>query len=555
MKKNLVKAVLAAVLGFSLIFAGCTTDEDGSIVLPDGTTITTPSDDDKSDSTDSSTDSEKTDTDSSSTDSEKTDTDSSSTDSEKTDTETTVEEGSVKVTVNVDGSVSCGKCGKTYELKSEADSCTHYVCETCGSTYYSQTDLEACSAHVTVIFTEADGVTDGNETVTKVIKSGKTVTAPEWEKEGFTLSWLTSEGKEFDFDDELNVADGETSKTVTLTAKWTTAYTVTFKDSDGTNADVTVTVTSGETIESGDIPSWTKDHYTLTWTSSVADITTDSAITGDVTFTATWTEDTNYTVTFKDADGGENAEVTQKVYEGEKASVPAWTKENYTLAWTSSVEGVTTDSAITSDVTFTAVWTENAKYTVTFKDADGGTNAEVTQTVYTGNKATVPEWTNDGCTLSWTSSVTGLTPTSAITADVTFTAVWTEKPTVVAGTYNITSKGIFSSQNAGATQTVSGITVTCKIDSNGANLKTSAGEVTFTIKSAMTLTFTDSSSKGVVITTTDGYIGTPGILTSGTIGSDGSATTVTLGAGSYTIAGATKSSAKIASLTFAEVTE
>ena len=125
---------------------------------------------------------------------------------------------------------------------------------------------------------------------------------------------------------------------------------------------------------------------------------------------------------------------------------------------------------------------------------------------------------------------------------------------VTAGTYNLSTKGtLFKKQSAGASQTVSGITVTCAIDSKGANLKINAGEVSFVISSAMTLKFTDSTSKGVIISTSDGYVGAEGTTTSEKLGADGAEVSITLGAGSYRIAGATSSSAKIATLTFAEI--
>ncbi len=454
--------------------------------------------------------------------------------------------GSVSVTVTVDGSVKCTKCGKTYELKSQAENCEHYKCETCGSVYYSQEDLDACTAHVTVIFTEADGVTDANETVTKVIKSGTTVVGPAWEKDGFTLIWVTENGKEYDFDDPLSAADGETQTTVTFTAKWETTYTVTFKDESGTNADETVDVISEETVDS--VPEWTREHYTLTgWTSSVEGLTVESAITSNVTFTAVWKEWSKcsvcgeyyeteeeaaacsktvecpaaetVTVTFVDNDNG-NETVTAKIFKNTsaKSSVPEWTKENYLLSWACSVDGLSTDSAITEDVTFTASWTEKPKCSNCGTYYDTETEAENCSK-------------EEGCP---------------------------KFVSVSAGTYNLSTKKdygtvIFSKQDAGATQTVSGITVTCKIDSNGANLKTSGGEVTFTITSSMTLAFKDSAKKGVIISTSNGYIGTEGTLTSGKIGEDGNETSVTLGAGSYTIAGATSSSAKISTLTFASV--
>ncbi len=276
-----------------------------------------------------------------------------------TESGSTAETGSVSAVVNADGSISCGKCGKIYNFTEQVKNCEHYKCATCGSVYYSQSEVDSCTSHVTVIF--KDSGENGNESVTMVIKSGSTVIPPSWEKENFALTWIDENGKEADFDDLISLSEGETEKTVTFTAKWETTYTVTFKDESGTNADVTVDVISGEVV--GSVPEWTREHFTFAgWTSSVAGLTTDSAITGDVTFTANWTEDAKYTVKFVDSDGV-NGEDTQTVYNGEKANVPAWTKENFRLSWTSSVEGLTIDSAITGDVTFTANWTELPKCT------------------------------------------------------------------------------------------------------------------------------------------------------------------------------------------------
>lgn len=328
--------------------------------------------------------------------------------------EDTTEKGSVSVTVNVDGSISCAKCGKTYDFKSQAENCEHYKCETCGSVYYSESELNACASHVTVIFKDSDE--NGNETVTKVIKSGNTVVPPSWEKENFALIWIDENGNEADFDDSISLSDGETEKTVTFTAKWSTTYTVTFKDESGANADVTVEVISGEVV--GSVPEWTREHFTLSgWTSSVEGLSVDSAITGDVTFTATWTEDAKYTVKFVDSEGI-NDEETQAVYVGEKAVAPGWTKDGYTLSWTSSVDGVTTDSAITSDVTFTANWKELPKCSNcgTHYDTEEAANScskqkgcpkygTLTTITFSGTKAASASSDNDAITVAITGNI------------------------------------------------------------------------------------------------------------------------------------------------------
>lgn len=288
--------------------------------------------------------------------------------------------GSVSAVVNADGSISCGKCGKIYNFTEQAKNCEHYKCATCGSVYYSQSEVDSCTSHVTVIF--KDSGENGNESVTMVIKSGSTVIPPSWEKENFALTWIDENGKEADFDDLISLSEGETEKTVTFTAKWETTYTVTFKDESGTNADVTVDVISGEVV--GSVPEWTREHFTFAgWTSSVAGLTTDSVITGDVTFTANWTElpkctncGTHYatseeaascaktvdcpaaetvTVSFVDNDNG-NETVTAKIFKGTsaKSKTPAWRKEGYILSWAPDFAEIDTDTA------YTAVWTEAA---------------------------------------------------------------------------------------------------------------------------------------------------------------------------------------------------
>lgn len=212
----------------------------------------------------------------------------------------------------------------------------------------------------------------------------------------------------------------------------TSHVTVIFKDSgENGNESVTMVIKSGSTVIP---PSWEKENFALTWIDENGKETdfddlislSEGETEKTVTFTAKW--ETTYTVTFKD-ESGTNADVTVDVISGEVVgSVPEWTREHFTFAgWTSSVSGLTTDSVIISDVTFTANWTEDAKYTVKFVDSDG-TNAEYTQTVYNGEKANVPTWTKENYSLSWTSSIEGLTIDSAITGDVTFTANWTELP-------------------------------------------------------------------------------------------------------------------------------
>lgn len=243
--------------------------------------------------------------------------------------------------------------------------------------------------YYTVTFKDSE-VTDAdtNADVTQKVyddASSKTVTAPSWEKTGYTLSWTPA------FD-----STAEVSADATYTAVWTARakYTVTYKDVSAYDED-TVNEDSTEEVYEGDkpasVPSWTKTHYTLSWTKDGETVTpSETEITADTTFTASWTEDAKYTVTFVDSEissdvtEGEaiaaetDSELdTQTVYEGEYAELPGWAsssrtnKADYTVTWTSSVDGLTPSTAITADVTFTASWAKTPAETVITFNKDG----------------------------------------------------------------------------------------------------------------------------------------------------------------------------------------
>ncbi|MBQ5537864.1 MAG: Ig-like domain-containing protein, partial [Treponema sp.] len=129
---------------------------------------------------------------------------------------------------------------------------------------------------------------------------------------------------------------------------------------------------------------------------------------------------------------------------------------------------------------------------------------------------------------------------------------------LAAGTYNLTTKkitvdetaiaAVFSSQNAGDSQTKSGILITAKIDSKGANLSTKAvGTVYFKIDSGKTISFSDSETKGVALYA----VGEDGTVSETAITNESTAPNYkyTLEAGTYAIKGTTSSSAKVASIT------
>lgn len=388
------------------------------------------------------------------------------------------EKGSVKITVTVDGSISCKKCGKVYNFKVQAENCEHYKCADCGTSYYTQDELDACQ-HSEIHFVDSD---DESKNYTVTIKKGTKITLPEWTKEGSEIRW-TSVPADIDPASPIDAAE------VTFTATWTSTYSCQFCGK--------VYYTSEEADACA--------HYTCT----------NEACEKHTAGYATQAEADNCAL---------------------KDGCPA-----YKVSCSFCKKEYSHDAE---------------------KDACEHYKCASCGTSYFTQEALDACVTQEGCA-GWRATCTNCGTEYKTQAEADNCSV---KPgckgfvAVAVGTYNLSTTKtngtvLFSKQSAGASQTASGITVTCTIDSKGANLKTNAGEVSFAIGSAMTFTFTDTNLKGVIISTSDGYIGAEGTTISEKLGADGLETTVVLGAGTYTVVGATSSSAKIATVTFAEIEE
>lgn len=351
----------------------------------------------------------------------------------------------------------------------------------------------------------------------------------------------TEGGKEYYPSDKAEFFDEES---VTLKAVWrtaTTTNTVSFDANGHGTAPAAQTVNSGETATEPTAPTesgWTfGGWYTEAACTNKFDFST--AITGDITLYAKWTEEsvtppvpTTYTVTFE-TNGG-SAVASQTVNSGEKATKPADpTKTGFVFnGWyadaTFSV-AFDFDAAITADVTVYAKWKDETPtpvtYTVTF-DANGHGTAPTAQIVNSGEMATEPAaptesgWTFGGwyteaaCTTKFDFS-------TAITGDITLYAKWKEEAapgeivyTVVSGGNSTWTKGsssgvtivvkrnvdddtcfsLFTSVQIGSTTLVSGTDDTAVAGSTVITLKPAALEKLSTGTKTVTINFDDGKA-------------------------------------------------------------
>ena len=270
------------------------------------------------------------------------------------------------------------------------------------------------------------------------VKSGEKAVLPvEPTLKGYTFAfWYLGEDEQnataYDFNTPV-------TENITLTAKWNISkYTVTFNPYGGTPVPPAQEVEYGLTATKPADP--TLKGYTFAFwylgedeqNATAYDFNTP--VTENITLTAKWNIN-KYTVTFN-TDGGTPVPPAQEVEYGLTATEPAAPeKTGYTFdGWYlgEAEEPFSFDTAITSDITLTAKWTQNT-YTVTF-DANGGSVDPTSKTVtFDEPYGELPVPTRTGYDfLGWFTAaedgdqVTANTTVTA-TADHTLYAQWEKK--------------------------------------------------------------------------------------------------------------------------------
>ena len=245
----------------------------------------------------------------------------------------------------------------------------------------------------TVKFFQEDGVTQIGEDQT--VASGGTANAPADPTKAadaqytYTFDGWTIEGENNTVYSSANLppitAD---TNFVAHFSQSVNTYTVTWKNVDGTVLETDTNVPYGTTPSyDGTTPSKAATaQYTYSfagWTPEIA------AVTGDATYTATYTSVTNkYKVTFVDSDGTVLKAATEYEYGTPAAEIqqPEAPSKEATAQFSYSFAGWTPElQAVTADVTYTATYTETLRaYTVLWYDESGETLLEQDENVSYG---------------------------------------------------------------------------------------------------------------------------------------------------------------------------
>lgn len=289
---------------------------------------------------------------------------------------------------------------------------------------------------------------DQTKTYTVTFKDGETVVKTASVKDGATIADAdlpadpTKDSAVFEgwFDDD-KAFDKTAAITgdITYTAKWTSLFTVTFKDGDTVIA--TATVKDGEKIAASDIPANladTQDAAFEGWFNGDSAFDKDAAITANVTYNAKWTG--LFNVTFMN---GDTQVKSVKVKSGEKIadadipSDPAFATAEYAFGgWFNGEVEFDEDATVESNVVYTAKWNKVA-YVVTFKNGD-----EVVKTSYIeiaeGAKLTAEDLADaatkaDNVFLGYYDGIVKAAADLQVTADRTFVAEFANEESYAAG--------------------------------------------------------------------------------------------------------------------------
>ena len=269
----------------------------------------------------------------------------------------------------------------------------------------------------TVTFDSAGGSKVASQTVAI---GGKAKEPTNVQRYGYILDGWYLNNKKYDFGAVVEA-------NIKLVAKWkedtsVKRYEVKF-DSDGGTKVASQTVLENNTVKQPN--AITKNGYAFEgWYLNDTKYNFNTKVTKNMTLVAKWRKVSSYTVTFN-SNGGSSVS-SQTIIDGEKATKPTDpTKNGYVFVeWQLNGKAYNFDSAVTGNITLTAVWKAKSKYTVIF-DSNGGTSV-TSQTITEGEKATKPtNPTKSGYTfVEWQLAGKAYDFTKVVTGNITLKAVW-----------------------------------------------------------------------------------------------------------------------------------
>ena len=314
----------------------------------------------------------------------------------------------------------------------------------------TETDsTETEPTYYTVTFDSAGG----SEVAPQTIESGKTVTKPAVPtRDGYTFSaWYNGES-EFDFATPI-------TKNITLTAHWeknTVYYTVTYKSDGYGTAPEAISVAENTVLAAEQLPALSDEGAIFKgWYDGEAKaVAGEYAVTKNVTLTALWSDEAavSYASKFGAVPTTFVAKLNQTLAAENLSSIDC---PPYTFAgWfyekdedgNGTGEQAKVGEKVTADITLYAKWQTAIIGFETQFGAVSSTNK------YTGEKITeaeIPTLSEAGYAFGgWFKDSLQLTSDYTVTADVTFTALWT------ANTYTVT----FSANGGEGTDTTQNFT-------------------------------------------------------------------------------------------------
>jgi len=227
----------------------------------------------------------------------------------------------------------------------------------------------------------------GSSVASQTVEEGKKASKPSNPtRSGYTFAGWTLNGSAYDFNSAVK-------GNITLVAKWNknvNKYTVSF-NSNGGSSVASQTVEEGNKATKPSNP--TRSGYTFAgWTLNGSAYDFNSAVKGNITLVAKWTENVKnkYTVSFN-SNGGSSV-ASQTVEEGNKATKPSDpTRSGYTFAgWTLNGSAYNFSSAVTGNITLVAKWNQKS-YTIKISAVDDYSPARVLSVYENGSKITVKE--------------------------------------------------------------------------------------------------------------------------------------------------------------------